>query len=145
MQSYIFDFEEAPSFFLKWNKEFDVESFDNSTFNIVLVDDICEDNIEDCIDANGDLLYSGEHVLTKECSLRYEHRTNLGLGVIVLDSETVFELLENNFSLKGAFITTSGGYVMGYSINSFGINLTNQVIFEEDLILWDIAEGETHG
>ena len=149
MQSLIFDFKKSPTFFKKWNKEFDVEDIIsdsdtiNADFNIVIVDDVCDDNIEDCIDSNGELVYSSPHILSKTCALDYKEE-GLERCYISLNQDVTFdfeELSVENFSLKGAFLTTEGGYVLGYSINQYSLNVTYQMIFEEGLIFFDIIEG----
>lgn len=140
MQSYIFDFRESPSFRRKWNKEFDIEAMGETCFNIVLVDGNCDDNIEDCLNADLQLKYDESNMKQESCSLEY-HVNSQYNDSIRLSSAVTFELGEEMFEMKGAFITTDSGYVMGYSINNYSVNITNQMIFEKDFVLWDIVEG----
>ena len=150
MQSLVFDFKKSPTFFQRWNKEFDVEDLDangiiNATFKIVIVDDVCEDNIEECLNSSGQLTYSSPHTITQDCSLKYT-REGLEREYISLNGDVHFIFEEGeNFSLKGAFLTTNGGYVLGYSINQQSLNITNEMIFEDTLIFFDIIEGVIDG
>ena len=144
MQSYIFDFEKSPSFMRKWNKEFDVEDIGTNCFNIVLVDDICDDNISDCLNQDGQLKYDESHLKSVECSLVYNEDSDYDTSNIALaNSVTVPFTTDEVFSMKGVFITNDAGYVMGYSIYTTSINISN-LSFEKDLILWDIVEGSVH-
>ena len=145
MQSYIFDFKKSPSFFRKgWNKKFDVDDLSNETINIVLVDDICDDNISDCINGEGELIYSSPNILSENCTLNFVDEDE-NRSYIQLDDDVTFELEETNFNMKGAFLTTSDGYVIGYSINQYSLNITNAMIFEKDLIFFDIVESVING
>ena len=147
MQSYIFDFKKSPSFMRKWNKEFDVEDIGTNCFNIVLVDDVCDDNIEDVLNLDGQIKYNESHLIIAECGLNYvidddshEH--------IILNGEVEIDFADldiDDFNMKGCFITNDGGYVMGYSINTFSLNISNGIIFENGLYLWSIIEGEVNG
>ena len=144
MQSYIFDFKKSPTFFKKWNKKFDVENLSSETMNIVLVDDICDDNIEDCLNSNGELKYSSPNIVSEDCTLNFVEE-DVNRSYIQLDDDVTFEFGTANFSMKGAFLTTSEGYVLGYSINQYSLNITNEMIFEKDLIFFDIVEGVLNG
>ena len=144
MQSYIYDFEKSPTFFKKLNKEFDIECTGVNCFYIVLVDDICQDNIEDCINSDGQLLYDDvTHTKKASCVLKYND-IDKDTAQIVLDGDVTFNLGANMFPLKGAFLVNDNGYVLGYSIETTSFNVTNQMIFEDGLIFWDITEGERH-
>lgn len=138
MQSYILDFIKSPSFFLKWNVDFSIATMGTDTFRIVLVDDVCQDNIENCINNDGELLYTGAHIQSENCSLSYVESGNT--VTISLANEVSFDLTDVQFSMKGVFLTTDSGYVMGYSINPISVNVTNSVIFEEGLVFWTIME-----
>lgn len=149
MQSLVFDFKKSPTFFQRWNKEFDVEDLDgngviNATFKIVIVNDVCEDNIEDCINNSGQLIFTSPNALSETCSLKYS-REGLEREYISLNGDVTFEFEDTNFSLRGAFLTTNSGYVLGYSINQQSLNVTNEMIFEDTLIFFDILEGVIDG
>ena len=145
LDSFIFDFEKSPTFFKKWNKEFDVENLGSGTFNIVLVGDECPNNIEDCL--NGTALQSFSDTLTESVDLIFDEIDRDTFSIKV-DGDVVFDIGEdNNFSLKAAFLTSSNtttNYVMGFSINQNSINVSNEVIFEDGLVFWSVAEGDTH-
>lgn len=143
MQSLIFDFRKSPTFLQKWNKEFDVEDIEATCFYIVLVDDICDDNFSDCVNQDNQIKYSEDHLISSECYLKYViDGTN---EKIALDGDVTIdfdgETNPESFSLKGAFLTNDNGYIMGYSINQQSFNVTNQMIFEDDLVFFDIIEG----
>lgn len=150
LQSYVFDFRKSPSFLRKWNKEFDVEAMESSSFNIYLLNDICYDNIEQCVDENtGKFVFSSEQLqansLVLPCQLELKYIDN-DVSDIVLkeDTEHTFDA-DENFAMKGAFLVTDEGYVMGYSINSQSVNITNRIIFEKRLTFWNIVEGVLNG
>ena len=146
MQSYVFDFKKNPSLMSKWNKEFDVEDIGTNCFYIVLVDDICDDNFADCLD-DGQLRYSDGHTIKAECSLEYVINNNA--ESIVLDGDVTIDFADEEFTdgfkMKGAFLTTDSGYILGYSINQFSINITTQMIFEDGLTFFDVIEGGLNG
>ena len=140
LQSYVFDFRKSPTFDRKWNKEFDVEDIETNCFNIVLVNDICDDNIEDCLNADNQLRYNEEDMLFIDCHLVYDD-TNKDNSFIALAEDCSYTFEENeDFKFKGAFVTNESGYVMGYSINTYSVNITNEIIFKKDLKFWTITE-----
>ena len=147
MQSYIFDFKKSTKFLKKWNKEFDVEAFDSSTFQITLVDGECANNFSDCVDSDGQLIYTSTHSISAECELDYVVQDNT--ESIVLKEDCTFdfdgETYPTSFKMKGAFLTTDTGFVLGYSINQYTLEITTQMIFEKDLTFFDIVEVVSDG
>ena len=145
MQSYIFDFKKSPSFVRKFNKEFDVEDIDTKCFYLVLLDDLCLDNLSDCLNSEGKLNFTDEqmqiHSQEKEVNLVYSESEDY-VGIISLKEDTTFEFGDTNFRFKGAFLRTNSGYVLGGSVNTYSVNITNQMIFEKDLKFFEIVEGE---
>ena len=129
----------------KWNKEFDVEEIGNNCFYIILVDDICEDNISDCINSDGQLLYDDEnHTKRVQINLKYTE-IDIDNSNLSLNADATLEFESNEiFYMKGAFVVNDAGYVLGYSILTRSVSVTNQMIFKKDLVFWDIVEGETH-
>lgn len=141
----VFDFDKSPSFYRKWNKEFDVEDINSNCFYIVIVDDICEDNINDCINNDGQLLYSeSSHVLKEECSLMYSETSNGDNADIRLNGTVTFNL-SSDFSLKGIFIVNDSGYVLGSSINTYSLNVSDALTLEDGLYFWSLVEGVING
>ena len=138
MQSFIFDFRKSPTFFQKWNKEFDVEDIGSNCFYLVLVDDICADNIDDVLTEDGQISYSNTHLLKKQCFLEYTQIDN-DHSEITLDGEVEITLA-NPFNMKGAFLTNDAGYVMGYSINTSSLQISEAIIFEDGLRFWTMGE-----
>ena len=126
----------------KWNKEFDVETL-GSGFHVVLVDDICDDNILDCLN-DKKLKYASSHLLSLDCTLKY---TDDGDNAIIsLDGEVTHTFADDeSFNMKGIFVTNSEGYVMGYSINQYSMNINNQFVMDDGLKLWSILEGKLNG
>lgn len=147
MQSYIFDFRKSTTFLKKWNKEFDVEDFGNSTFYIVLVDENCNDNFSECINQDGQLIYDNTHSIKSECELSYVVNDNTESIVLAADCTFDFngEDYPTSFNMKGAFLVNEDNYVLGYSINQYAIYITTQMIFEQGLTFYDIVEGILDG
>lgn len=128
----------------KWNKEFDVEEIETTCFSLYILDDLCYDNIESCLNSEGKFVFTDaqmqEHSLNQSCYLRIDEVGN-DTSAIVLNEDVTFELGESMFPMKGMFLVTDSGFVMGYSINTYSVNVTNQMIFKKDLIFWNIVEG----
>ena len=144
MESCIFDFDKSPSFMMKWNKEFDVEDIGTNCFYIVLVDDECDDNIEQVLDEEKKIRYSEEHLLSLSCNLKYEDDGDN--AIISLDGDVTHTFADGeSFDMKGVFVTNERGYVMGYSINQYSMNINNQFTMEYGLKLWSILEGKLNG
>lgn len=121
-----------------------MEDIGTNCFYIYIVDDICEDNIEDCINADGQLLYDDNvHVLKQECTLEYVE--SVENGYINLDGDVTFTFGESNFSMKGTFLVTDNGYVIGYSINTSSLNVTTSLIFEDGLTFFSLVDGDLSG
>ena len=132
----------------KWNKEFDVEDIGGNCFYIVLVDDNCEDNFSDCVNADGQLIYDESHMITAECELAYDVSDTR--ESIILNADCIFDFAEDDslpdsFKFKGAFLVTDARYVLGYSINQYSLEITTQMIFEKDLRFFGIVESVSNG
>lgn len=143
MQSFVFDFEKSPTFFKKWNKEFDVEDIGSNCFYIVLVDDICDDNIEEVLNPDGQIKYDESHLISGQCALNYVE-IDKDTAHVILDGETSISLV-NDFNMKGCFLTNDAGYVIGYSINTFSLNISSGIIFEDGLYFFSLVEGDVNG
>lgn len=139
--SFSFDFRKSPSFLRKWNKEFDVEDLENTTFKIILVNENCDNNIEDCL-TDGVLKYGASDCLIEDCTLKYDELDSDNVN-ITLDGDVTFTI-NDPFQLKGAFITTSSKYVLGYSINTSSLSIYNEMIFKDEMVIWDIMDGVNH-
>lgn len=151
MESCIFDFDKSPTFMMKWNKEFDVEEIATNCFYVVLVDNICDDNILDCLNADKQLRYSSEHLLMLQCSLSYTDDGDSSYITIAEDVTITFPYTDEHhtaiesFDMKGVFVTNDAGYVMGYSINTYSLNINTQFTIEEGLKLWSVLEAINNG
>lgn len=142
MQSYIFDFEKSPTFFRKWNKEFDVEDIGTNCFYIYIVNDVCENNIEDCLNSDGQLIYDDTNVLKQQCVLKYEEENEN--AHISLDGDVTIPV-EGSFKMKGTFLVADSGYVIGYSINTYALNVISSIIFEDGLKFFSLVDGDLSG
>lgn len=150
-QSFLFDFSRSPTFFENFNESFsltDMNTSDSETvlenFQLVLAS-YCDDNIANCLDADGCLSSSVtvaksiENVdLINTIGLDYII-DDYGDAIISLHDETTFVVGDTNIPLKAVFLQTLDGYVMGYSIMERAIPVTNKVVFDEDVIFWDIT------
>ena len=137
MQSLIFDFKKSPYFFRKWNKEFDVEDIETNCFYIILVDDSCEDNIEENLNQDHQLIYDSEHMIREECLLKYEETdTNED---ITLDGDVEITL-ESDFKMRGCFLCADSGFVLGYSINTYSLNISSAITFEDGLFFFSLTD-----
>lgn len=149
-RSYIFDFSRVPSFFAHMNVcddgiGFKLSDMDGETLNYELV--ICQsggDNIGDYLDSDGLLDEAtidpqGTLLLSEDCSLKC-NIDEYGDMQIRIGAETTFDIGEQNIPLKAIFLRDKATkYVMGYSINMVAFTVTNKVIFDEDVIFWDIV------
>lgn len=135
VQSYIFDFSRSPRFFEDWNLKFTVNEMKSSSnlFQIVYCD-YAPSDINDCL--NGDVLDTSKvHVLTSvDFSLKYDD------GIITVREDATWNLSTTVRNLKAVFIRHKAtGFVMGYSINTVGFDVTNIVKLEKGTILWSIV------
>lgn len=122
-----------------------MEDIGTNCFYIVLVDDECADNIEDCLNSDKQLVYTEEHLKSVECYLEYIEETADNAKIVLKDDTTLLFGENEMFRMKGAFLTNDNGYVMAYSINTSSLTVTNQMIFEDGLEFFEIIEGELNG
>ena len=145
-QSFILDFTRSPSFFQNFNKEFDLDCMDGTvdgSFQLIIAS-YSPDNILDCLDEDGHL---NEDVTVGVDEDGNDLIENIGLvwtpdsygdGTIGLSDDVTFDIGDINTQIKAVFLINSDGYVMGYSINMVAIPVTYEVVFDEDVIFWDI-------
>ena len=151
MQSVVMDFKKSPTFMRKWNKEFDVEDIGTNCFYIVLVDDICDDNISDCLNTDNQIKYSEEHCLPVEVTLKYEEQNDNAYLTVDGDVSIIFPYTDTyhsaitSFNMKGIFVTNDAGYVMGYSINQYSVNVNTKFTIADGLKLWSLLEVVNNG
>ena len=164
-QSYNFDFSRVDDFFENFNIKFlvsDMNKYDasgdlvgtaQSDFQLVLAS-YCPTNISDCLDSNGKLDTSAVTIakdssnndLIEDIGLDWIKDAN-GDGSIELTSACTFTIGDVNVPLKGVFLRTkdSNKYVMGYSISPVAFSVTNKVVFDEDVIFWNISRFKSDG
>ena len=160
-QSFIFDFTRTDDFFEQFNKKFDLDDMfkvvsydedDGYTYEDDDVDDNFElvlvfyggTNISDYLDSSAS--YSklksslSSYMQVEEVALDWYNRGN-GEATIELHGEVTFSIGDDNKPLKAVFLRTNDTdkYVMGYSINTNPFSVTNEVVFDDDVIFWDIS------
>ena len=158
--SYLFDFIRVDSFIERLNIDFLIEDmykvvgYDSETAQYEYEDDnigenfqlvICEygyDNIGNYLNSDGTLNISDSdtHIHIEDCALDYYNRGN-GASSIELHGSVTFEIGDDvNIPIKAIFLRDKDtGYVMGYSINNRPFSVTNEVVFDDDVIFWDIS------
>lgn len=163
MQSYIFDFTRVDDFIENSNiayfydKMFKVIDVDEEDGSYIYEDDTIEDNYElvlveyggdnisEYLDEYGCLDESIDDILVEDCSLDYYNKGNAN-ATIELHDEVRFDIGDENVPLKAILLRSkSTGYVMGYSINMVAVPVTNQVVFDNDVIFWDITRFNNNG
>lgn len=163
-QSYLFDFSRVDSFIDNLNvgffidEMFRVTGYENGeytyeddtiedNFQLVIVE-YGDENIDYYLDADGYLKEEIEFedgvqrsdVLIEDCALDYYNRGN-GASSIELHGNVVFDVgVDANIPIRAIFLRSkSTNYVMGYSINNRPFRVTNQVVFDDDVIFWDVS------
>lgn len=155
-QSYLFDFSRVESFIENINvgffidEMFRVTAYNSSTGTYTYEDDNIDDNfelvianyggdnIEDYLDSDGYLNLT-ENIMVEDCALDYYNRGN-GSSTIELHDDVEFTIGDVNVPIKAIFLRSkSTNYVMGYSINNKPFSVTNKVVFDDDVIFWDIS------
>lgn len=155
-QSYLFDFSRVKSFIENINVGFFIEEmfkvidYDEKTGEYKYEDDNIENNfelviaevggnnIEEYIDSDGFLTVT-ENIRVEECALDFYNRDN-GSSTIELHGTVSFNIGDENVPIKAIFLRSkSTNYVMGYSINNRPFTVTNEVVFDDDVIFWDIS------
>ena len=106
------------------------------------------DNIGEYLDNNGLLdtdTIGSANLIVEDCKLKYE-ADELGDAVISLAEAVTFTIGDANIPLKAVFLRDkTTGYVMGYSINLVSFSVTNEVVFDDDVIFWDIVGLNNNG
>ena len=133
-QSYLFDFYRVDTFFEQFNKKFDVSDMDGTNNFEIVVSSYSPNNISECLNNDGTLnttVVTGTYV--QNLPLLWANNT------VKVAFDVTFDFSTNIVPLKSLFIRDkSTGYVMGYSIFMNTFNVTNQMVFDADTILWSI-------
>ena len=119
--------------------------FDGVTnnFKIVLAES-CPANINDCIDPTDYTLNSsvktivGTNSYDGACALIWSKGVNANRTISIANSSITYDLADNTYMLKGAFLCTNHGKVLAYSINNAPITVSEQVIMPIDGMVWSI-------
>ena len=133
-QSYLFDFYRVDTFFEQFNKKFDVSDMDGTNNFEIVVSSYSPNNISECLNNDGTLntsVVTGTTV--QNLPLLWANNT------VKVAFDVTFDFSTNIVPLKSLFIRDkTTGYVMGYSIFMNTFNVTNQMVFDADTILWSI-------
>lgn len=144
-QSYIFDFSRTPTFFEHFNIDFHITDMDGSSvkFQLVIVE-YGGDNIDEYLDSDG-LLNVTDNLLVEDCKLNCAF-DDYGDLTVTLAENVTFDIGDTNIPLKAIFLRDkTTGYVMGYSINMVSFNVTNEVVFDDDVIFWNTGRLNCNG
>lgn len=144
-QSYIFDFSRVPSFFEHINIDFNIADMDGSeNYELVWIA-YGADNIGEYLENDGTLKSSIVTYQTEPCGLDWI-KDETGDGTIELHGDIEFNVGEANVPLKAILLRdATTGYVMGYSINMNPFSVTNKLVFDDDVIFWDITRFNNYG
>ncbi len=153
-QSYIFDFSRTPTFFEHFNIDFKLADMDSTTANFEMaIVKYGGDNIDEYLDSEDGTLdtdtIGSENILVEDCKLSFE-ADSMGDITIRLAENVTFDIYDTlgdvNIPLKAIFLRDKEtGYVMGYSINLVSFNVTNAVVFDENLIFWNTGRLSCNG
>ena len=157
-QSYLFDFARVDNFIENINVAFffeemwtviGIDSSGNKTYPTgQSVEDSFEllfveyggDNISDYLDSDGLLdttKVTGVHI--EDCGLDWYNQGE-GEATFEIHDDVTFDIGEVNIPIKAVFLRNkSTQYIMGYSINMSPFTVTNEVVFDDDVIFWDVS------
>lgn len=139
-QSFPFDFQRTPNFFSRFNIDFHLSDMSTSAgnrFEFVFAS-YSPNNIEECL--NGNLIDTS--MVTVATTVNAGLNWNNEEEIISIASDVVWNIGANNLPLQSVFLRDKDTkFVMGYSIHPNPFNVTNQVIIEEDTILWSFIDG----
>lgn len=140
IQSYIFDFKRVKDFFEQWNIKFKVSEMNGANnFELVLAS-YSPSNIDECLTSNGTLNANVTDTIVANLGLVWSNYE------IRVANNVTFTIGDSTVPIKSVFVRhKNSGYVMGYCINQNAFNVTNQVIFDKDTIIWAIFDGEVNG
>lgn len=134
-QSFLFDFQRSPTFLDNMNVKFHLLEMNSSNNFQVVFSTYAPTNIQDCLNSDGTLNSDVTIQESLDCSLKWEN------DIISIRNDVTWNIGDVYYPLKAVFIRNkSNGYVMGYSINITSFEVTNEVIFEEDTILWSFRD-----
>ena len=146
--SILFSFTRVDNFYELMIDREDITTnlFDGVTknFKIVLVEE-CENNARDNINADGTLntdvvtVINGEDEGDGECALLWSVGVNTNRTISIADSSVTYDLGDNSYLLKGAFlVVANSGVVLSYSINNAPIPISSSFTAPVDGMIWSI-------
>lgn len=142
MDTFQFDFRKCEHFFTRINNDFDFSSLDNC--KVYLVGESCFDNYGECVE-NGVLkeaLRNDSVNMTLPLVLE-EYDYDASVKVIDDTSMTIPE--NTSVAVKGVFITSPNNFVIFYSINTYSVSTTENILFEKDTVIWSDSEVRGNG
>ena len=129
------------------NEGITTSMFDGTTenFKLILVES-CPDNINECLNNDGTLNTDEVSVISEEdgmCKLSWSKGVNANRTISIVQDSIVYDLEDETFLLKGAFLTVAtgnaSGIVLAYSINNAPMSVQNQIIMPVDGMVWSIV------
>jgi hypothetical protein len=162
-QSYLFDFRRTDDFFENFNVNFSlsdmyividyneqdgsyvyVDGSGGANYELVIVTKGGA-NLEEYLDDNSayskldESTIGSENIISKYTGLDWYNRGN-GEATIELHGNVTFNIGDMNVPIKAVFLRDKDSLcVMGYSINTTPFSVTNEVVFDDDVIFWDIS------
>ena len=150
-ESILFDFTKIDDFMelMIDDDNITTDLFDGVTnnFKIVLAE-ACPANIDQCLDDDYTLNSSvktitGTNNYDGACALLWSKGVNANRSISIANSSVTYDLADNSYMLKGAFLCTNHGKVLAYSINNASIVVNEQVIMPIDGMVWSIYSRAT--
>ena len=159
-QSFLFDFTRTDDFFEQFNIKFEIadmynvtsyDETDGYTYSNSSVGDNFSlkivkyggANISEYLDSSASYskldtsTIGSSNIISQDCGLDWYNKGN-GECTIELHDDVTFTIGDDNISIKAVFLCCDD-YVMGYSINTKPFNVTNKVVFDDEVIFWDIS------
>lgn len=158
-QSLLFDFARSPSFFEQFNVAFNVNNSNTGVklyiqtgvdsegepiysntggdFELVVAE-YSPDNIEECLN-NGVLASCVTNTHTATIQLDWV-KDEFNDAVIKIHDTASISIGESNIYIKAIFLRAkSSGYVLGYCINPVVFSVTNEIVFDDDVIFFSFS------
>lgn len=121
--------------------------FDGVTKNFrIILAETCPSNINDCLNADGTLKDEDMEIIIGAgendgaCALLWSKGVNGNRTIQIADSSVTFDLDDNTYLLKGAFLVLAQtGKVLCYSINNAPMSVTDTFTAPLGGMVWSIV------
>lgn len=155
----MFDFTRTDDFFEQFNIKFEIANMynvtgetssgytysngsvgDNFTLKIVKYGGA---NIDEYLDSSASYskldvsTIGSSNILSEDCGLDW-YNQGIDSCTIGLHDDVTFDIGDGNVPIKAVFLCCDD-YVMGYCINIKPFSVTNEVVFNDEVIFWDIS------